>query len=438
MLRAGVAIRNITPQDRLRMCGYPDPADRSALLAHDPLYGSVFYFENEKEKLIFMTLDLVGVTKERCNEIRMLVEKHLGIPRKNVAVACTHTHSGPITGGAGWGNFDQLEETNPKYNDYLRDLLLDAAYEAVENAFDAKIGWGVGICGQEMGVGGNRHDPDGPCDPSVSVLGIKNMNDELRGCMVNYSLHPTVLHADSFVYTADYPCYIRQTLNGKYPFMIFGFQMGSSGDQSSRFFRQGQDFREAERIGGTIGKVALEVLENLSYVTDAELKCASVMAEPPLKDFPSHEKAAKILAETRKVFEDLVAANAPYKKVRAAESIMEGSVFMEGFTRHFTENTIDILKQQELPIECQAMRIGDYCIMGVACENFIKISQAIKAASPFEVTVMSSVTNGTTAGYVCTDEAYDKLCYEAQCTTFAKGAEAAVTNAAIAALELVK
>lgn len=438
MLKAGVAIRDITPKQRLKMCGYPDPADRSALMAHDPLYGSVFYFENEKNRLLYITLDLVGVTKERCDEIRMLIERHLGISRKNVAVSCTHTHSGPTTGGVGWGNFDDLQEVNPKYNDYLRDLLLEAAYEAVENAFDAKVGWGVGTCGKEKGVGGNRHDPEGPCDPSVSVFAIKDLNDELRGCTVNYSMHPTVLHADSFFYTADYPCYIRQTMNAKYPFMVFGFQMGSSGDQSSRFFRQGQDFKEAERIGSAIGQVALEVLKGIQYVEETELKCASVMAEPPLKDFPTHEEAAKILAETRKTFEDLVAANAPYKKIRAAESIMEGSIFMEGFTRHFTENTIEILKSQELPIECQAMRIGDYCIMGVACENFIKISHAIKAASPFAVTVMSSVTNGTTAGYVCTDEAYDKLCYEAQCTTFARGAEGAVTNAAIAAIELVK
>ena len=438
MLKAGVAIREITPKERLRMYGYPDPPDRSALVAHDPLYGSVYYFENEKEKLMYITLDLIGVTKERTNEIRMLIEKHLGIPRTNVAVACTHTHSGPGTGGAGWGNFDQLNETHPRYNDYLRDLILDGAYEAVGNTFEAKVGWGVGICGKEMGVGGNRHDPNGPCDPSVSVFAIKDLKDELRGCLVNYSMHPTVLHADSFVYTADYPCYIRQTLNAKYPFMVFGFQMGSSGDQSSRFFRQGQDFKEAERIGGTIGKVALEVLEGITYVAEAELKCASVMAEPPLKDFPTHEEAARILAQTRKTFEDLVAANAPYKKIRAAESIMEGSVFMEGFTRHFTENTVNILRQKELPIECMAMRIGDYCIMGVACENFIKISQTIKAASPFAVTVMSSVTNGTTAGYVCTDEAYDRLCYEAQCTTFARGAEGAVTNAALAAIDLVK
>jgi len=117
---------------------------------------------------------------------------------------------------------------------------------------------------------------------------------------------------------------------------------------------------------------------------------------------------------------------------------MEGSIYMETFTSRFTENTVDIIRQRELPIECQAMRIGECCIMGVACENFIKISHAIKEASPFEVTMMASLTNGTTAGYVCTDEAYDRLCYEAQCTTFARGAEGAVTKAAIEAINLVK
>ena len=99
MLKAGVAIRDITPKGKTYMCGYPDPADRSALMAHDPLYASAYYFENDKERMIFFTTDLINMTKDRANELRMLVEKHTGISRKNVAVSCTHTHSGPTPGG---------------------------------------------------------------------------------------------------------------------------------------------------------------------------------------------------------------------------------------------------------------------------------------------------------------------------------------------------
>ena len=438
MLKAGVAIRDITPMGKTLMCGYPDPADRSALMAHDPLYASAYYFENDTERMLFFTTDVINMTKDRANELRMLVEKHTGIPRGNVAVSCTHTHSGPTTGGNIWENFEYLNEVEPENNDRMRDLMLAAAKEAVATAFDAKIGWGVGVCGKEQGVGGNRHNPDGPCDPSVSVLAIKDMKDELRGCMVNYSMHPTVLHAHNFFYTADFPCYIRETLNAEYPFMIFGFQMGSSGDQSTRFFRTGQNYDEAKRIGSAIGAVALDVLKNMQYVTEAELKSASVFVTPPIKKFPTHAEAAEKLAEAQKIYDDLVAANAPYSKTRAAQSVLEGSVFMEGFTRSLEKSNADAILGRQVPIECHAMRIGQCCIVGVGCENFIAVSQALKAASPFEVTMLASLTNGCTTGYVCTDESYDWFCYEAQASTFAKGAAKALSDGAIEAVNRVK
>jgi len=439
MIRAGVAIRDITPKGRTLTCGYPDPADRSALMAHDPLYASAYYFESGDTRMMFFTSDIINMTKDRANEIRMLVEKYTGIPRKNVAVSCTHTHSGPTTGGNIWENFECLNEIEPENNDRMRDLMVDAAREAVANAFEAKIGWGKLPCGKEKGIGGNRHDPEnGPVDPDVGVIAIKDMNDELRGCMVNYSMHPTVLHARNFFYTADFPCYIRETLNAKFPFMVFGFQMGSSGDQSTRFFRSGQNYDEAKRIGSTIGEVALEVLDKMEYHTEAVMKSASVLVTPPMKSFPSHEEAAAKLAEAQKIYDDLVAANAPYSKTRAAQSVLEGSVFMEGFTRSLEKASPEVILGRQVPIECHAMRVGDCAIVGVGCENFVAVSQAMKAASPFAVTMLASLTNGCTTGYVCTDESYDWFCYEAQASTFAKGAAKALSDGCIKALELVK
>ena len=50
MLKAGVAIRDITPQQKILMSGYPEPKERYALTAHDPLYSSAYYFDNGKRR----------------------------------------------------------------------------------------------------------------------------------------------------------------------------------------------------------------------------------------------------------------------------------------------------------------------------------------------------------------------------------------------------
>lgn len=439
MLKAGVAIRDITPLEKLQTAGYPDPIGRSALMAHDPLYASVYYFENDTTRMIFITSDIIWLSVDRANEIRMLIEKHTGVPRGNICVSCTHTHSGPITSGPEWENYEEKREVNPENTDRIRDLMLSAAKEAVANAFDAKIGWGKGICGKEQGIGGNRHNPEnGPCDPSVNVLAIKDMQDNLRGCIVNYSLHPTVLHSENFFYTADFPCYIRETLNAQFPFMIFGFSMGSSGDQSTRFFRQGQDYNEAKRVGGAIGAEALRVLEKMTFVTEAALNSASVFAVPPLKTFPSHEEAVEILAKSRKKYEDLVAANAPYSEIRAAQSIMEGSIYTEGYARSLKGATVEEFYGGPIQVECQAMQIGGCCIVGLGVEQFVAIGHAIKDGSPFELTMIASLSNGVAVGYICTDEAYGRFCYEAQASVFAKGSEKALVNSALEAIAKLK
>ena len=111
---------------------------------------------------------------------------------------------------------------------------------------------------------------------------------------------------------------------------------------------------------------------------------------------------------------------------------------MEGFTRSLEKSNADAILGRQVPIECHAMRVGQCCIVGVGCENFIAVSQALKAASPFEVTMLASLTNGCTTGYVCTDESYDWFCYEAQASTFAKGAAKALSDGAIEAVNRVK
>ena len=438
MLKAGVSIANVTPLHKTTLSGYPYPIGRSAVTAHDPLYACVYYFENNGSRAMYITADVVSFSKDRAAELRMLIEKHTAIPRQNIIIAGTHTHSGPSTGGNSWNHFEELREKQPANNDRMRDLILNAAKDAVKNAFDAELGYGSGICGKEKGVGGNRHDPEnGVCDPTVGVIAIRDKAGELRGCVVNYSMHPTVLHDHNFFFTADFPCYIRQYLNDLHPFMISGFMMGSSGDQSTRFFRTAQTFDEAKRIGTAIAEEAAKALDNLKWEDDPVIAVNVQDAYLPLKNFPSHEEAKKQLDELEARHKALVDGGAPYSECRAVESLMEGAIFVEGFTASLVGENAAIVLGRECPVECIAMRLGGCVIAGIATENFVAVSNAVKEASPLELTLICSLANGATLGYVCTDEAYDQLCYEAQESTFAKGAAGVLVESCKKALDVV-
>ena len=425
--------------EKIHLAGYPDAPERDGLTTHDPLYCSAYYFDNGKEKMLFYCNDILNMTKDRCNEIRMLVEKHCGIPRQNVAISCTHTHSGPVTGGDIWQNLESKGEMYPAYNDYLRDQLVSAAKEAVETAFDAQVGFGIGTCGKEQGMGGNRHRPDGPADPSVNVIGIRDLTGTLRGCIVNYSMHPTVMHKENYLISADFPCYIREYLNEDNPYMVFGFNMGSSGNQSTRFFRKGQSFDEARRIGYLLGEEAKRVLEGLQYTDELVLKSSSVPVYPPLKRVPPLKEAEETARKAQEQLDRLRAENAPYPVVQSADCTLIGSNFMKELAGAVERvGSLEALMENLIPLEANAFRLGDCVLMGVSCENFIEVSQAVKAASPFPYTFMSSLTNGNTRGYICADYAYDEFCYEAQASSFAKGAVQALVDGCLQAIHNVQ
>ena len=122
-----------------------------------------------------------------------------------------------------------------------------------QDLFDASLGTYVGHCGAESGVGGNRREKGGLCDPTVNVLAVKDTAGVLRACMLNYALHPTYLHAENVLVSADYPGYFRRFMQFAYPECITLFAQGTSGNQSSRYHRVAQNFEEAARVGTTLG-----------------------------------------------------------------------------------------------------------------------------------------------------------------------------------------
>ena len=117
--------------------------------------------------------------------------------------------------------------------------------------------------------------PGGPHDPLVSVMAVKDEKDNVRGIFVNYTLHPTFIHEWSNVCTADYPCYLRMQLEEMEPGAVVGFAQGASGNQSSRYYRQGESYDEAERVGRILGKAAHSALEKMEWNNDIDIAVAN-------------------------------------------------------------------------------------------------------------------------------------------------------------------
>lgn len=417
-LKAGMAITDISPEKGEELGGYPHyPRHNTGV--HDPLQAAAMYLNNGTEEIALVTLDLLFYSKKHVKEVRERVRQACGIPENHVMISCSHTHSGPWA--AGRLDIESLEAGAQQPEEYvksLNDKIVSAVESAKKEAFEAEFTSGTAHCGAESGVGGNRRAPGGPHDPLVSVMAVRDKEKKIRGIFVNYTLHPTFIHEWSTVCTADYPGYLKQQLREMHPDAVIGFSQGASGNQSSRYYRQGESFDEAERVGRILGKASDTVLEHAAWTGELPIRTADKSIELELRTFGTEEELEKKVAQDKKTYEEL------YEKYGKSENREEyylwqnanlkmlGSEDQLGYVKMQKQGMRIELLTDENPAEIQVIILGDTCIVGVQGEIFVEYALYIKAMAGYEMVVFNELTNGCLPGYLYTPESLVEGGYE--------------------------
>ena len=93
--RAGTAIVKVTPQKLLWMAGYAARKKPAEGRVQD-LFAKALALEDEQgNKLVFVTLDLIGVPQLLRHAVVQRAEKGFGLPPAQPVLNASHTHSGP-------------------------------------------------------------------------------------------------------------------------------------------------------------------------------------------------------------------------------------------------------------------------------------------------------------------------------------------------------
>ena len=410
MLKAGTACADISPEKGLELAGYPH-YPRYNTGVHDPLMASCLYLWDGTTELAMVTMDILFFSKKHVAEVRRRAEEACGIPGSHIMLSCSHTHSGPWA--AGRLDIESLEagkEQPKEYVEALIDKLTAIIVDAKRMSFPASLATGTAMCGAEQGVGGNRQTKGGPHDPLVSVLSVKDESGAVRGIFVNYTLHPTFIHEWSTVVTADYPGYLRVQLSELAPEAVIGFAQGASGNQSSRYYRKGESYDEAERVGRLLGKAAYTVVESAEFRRDITLSCASATIEPMLRTFDTEESLERRVAEDKARYEELYAKygksdnRSEYYLWQNANLKLLGSEDQLGYVRMMKKGMKIELLSDECPAEVQVLRIGDTCVVGVQGEVFVEYGLYVKAMAGYPMVIFNELSNGCMPGYLCTPE----------------------------------
>ncbi len=421
-LKAGIAKIDISPRKPMFLVGYPH-VERISTGIHDPLMASALYLENGDNALIMIALDILFLDAGTICEIRRKIAAKSMIKAENIMISCTHTHSGPLTiDMLAFRNDPVVPGLDTEYMNFLIEGATTAGLKAVEDAKPAEIA--VTSVNVE-GVGCNRHDPDGPRDSEAGILVIRDSaSKKLKAVSIVYCMHPTVLHEDSTLVSADFPGYTRNYIKSSMGEDITVlYHTGPEGNQSPRYHVKGQTFQEAERLGNLLGKYIIKKISALSdadFYSNPAIAVASGNITPERRQFPSVCEAEKNLDYRRKEFERLKAERASHGLTRTAECSVFGAEETLFLAKCAEEGSLNRFLESYRNFEVQVMRIGRVYLVNFAGEMFVEYSLNLKKMfyeklNNAEKLFVVCLANGETQGYIVTEDAQG---YEADNSIF--------------------
>jgi hypothetical protein len=252
--------------------------------------------------------DLVGVPAEITSPVRDETSKQAKIPRENIFIAATHTHTGPLYFGPLRNYFhaaaiekdgtDAHESID--YGDDLREKLVALTTKAAATLEPTELALGTA---ELQGLSFNRRyvmrdgsvrtnpgkanpnivRPAGPIDPQVGLLQFQRDKRPVAGITI-FALHLDTVGGTDFA--ADFPVYLAQVLHAQFGseyMSIFGTGTCGNINHFDLLNNRGEKgIDESKRIGQTLGSTVKSALFGLSVVEDPQLAAASVTLQVPL------------------------------------------------------------------------------------------------------------------------------------------------------------
>ncbi|NLC44062.1 MAG: hypothetical protein GX783_07235, partial [Clostridiales bacterium] len=90
-MKAGFASIDITPPIGVELCGYGYFLGRRAESVMDPLYVRAVSIQQGEKAILLINCDLIGLTQEFTDGIKEQLCSRLGLEKKSIMIACTHT-----------------------------------------------------------------------------------------------------------------------------------------------------------------------------------------------------------------------------------------------------------------------------------------------------------------------------------------------------------
>ena len=405
-LKIGQVKVNITPPVGIEICGHERGA--SVGIRRD-LYATAVVFQLKNLKCCIIMADLVGFRKDFSKEVSLIIEKEIGIEKKNVVLCASHSHSGPEI-------IFFEDKMHSAYEETLKWKLAGVVRLANRNLKKAKIGIGRG----HVDINVNRRlEKDGKiqflpnikgvCDKEVIVVRI-DQDNKIRGIITNYACHPTATTGDIVEIDSDYPGASREFVEAHFAGKVINmFTLGCCGDiRLKSYDREGNwkqpDARTLTKMGNSLGEEVIRISKKIKTKAADGLKIISSQLRLPLdRNKFSRKEIKKQLVDRKAYFRDRKnMMNRPQKTSyrRSIDSFRKALKIIDSGKGAGS----DVL---DLHLIC----VGNIVFVCLPSEIFTEIGMQIKNLSSKYHLIPISICN-VMSPYICTKEACLKGGYE--------------------------
>lgn len=392
-LLAGFSEKDITPKKLGVMPG--GSSKNTAKKVVMPLLVNAAAFESDGNSLIIVSIDILMFLNSHAELMRTKINEATGVPKENILIAATHTHTG--------GGLDfQLYQTpaEPETFENTMNLAVEAAIEAWETRERAKMGYGKGelkgysFCREAFMKNGDINTwPSkskidrliSEVDQSVNVIRVDDTEGNLKSLIVQYVNHPDS-NTSKQGYNPDYIGNMREALKKKLgEDVTIVYLNGAQGDVNyCDYLGDGGGGRDNVGIGTALAAKVLQINNTITVDDEYPRIAALTNVYDAVQRHPTEENLewGKMIME----------------KVKNGEKV--GSLDKSFATEYTTTDYSDL--GDTFKIEIQTIVLGDFAFACLPCEPFSEIGLKIKAASPFENTVVVGLANGH-HGYITPD-----------------------------------
>ncbi len=295
---AGVASVDITPdvvKYKVPMAGYGARQGKPSTGVHDPLFANVLYLRDGATVMAIVTADLRSSTPDLKNQVLAKCDG-LGLTRENLMIAASHNHSGPSFFPEKFWQL-QFGEFDPAILVEMSARIAEGLAAAAKSAAPARVGFAEKDLPEftrnrrwEYDTAAREAANETPALSSrLFVMRIDGDAGEPIAILVNFGTHPTILGADNFELSAEWPGAMRREIERAFPNATALYTNGAEGDQAPANAQGENGFARVEDFGS---RLAAEVIALAKTIKTEPATIAFAFHEAPIGE-PVFSEAAK-------------------------------------------------------------------------------------------------------------------------------------------------